>query len=83
MHLLYVEVDGFKSYAVRTLIGPFDAKFNAITGLNGSGKFLPPHNYILPKKKLTHIYTINLFYYMLKLQQHKVNPTFLMQYVSF
>lgn len=31
-------VDGFKSYAQRTEIGPFDPKFNAITGLNGSGK---------------------------------------------
>ena len=31
-------IDGFKSYAQRTEIGPFDSQFNAITGLNGSGK---------------------------------------------
>lgn len=31
-------VDGFKSYAVRTHITGWDASFNAITGLNGSGK---------------------------------------------
>ena len=31
-------IDGFKSYASRTVVGKFDSKFNAITGLNGSGK---------------------------------------------
>jgi structural maintenance of chromosome 2 len=46
-------LDGFKSYvyrivslhacfnyrySVRTVLGPFDRQFNAITGLNGSGK---------------------------------------------
>jgi AAA15 family ATPase/GTPase len=31
-------VDGFKSYAQRTEINGFDPLFNAITGLNGSGK---------------------------------------------
>jgi structural maintenance of chromosome 2 len=31
-------IDGFKSYASRTIVGKFDPKFNAITGLNGSGK---------------------------------------------
>jgi structural maintenance of chromosome 2 len=31
-------VDGFKSYSTRTNVGPFDKQFNAITGLNGSGK---------------------------------------------
>ena len=29
---------GFKSYAVRTVISGWDATFNSITGLNGSGK---------------------------------------------
>src|SRR5277367_1963142 len=29
---------GFKSYAVRTAISGWDPTFNAITGLNGSGK---------------------------------------------
>lgn len=31
-------LDGFKSYAQRTVISGFDPEFNAITGLNGSGK---------------------------------------------
>ncbi|KAL6949037.1 hypothetical protein ACO0QE_001525 [Hanseniaspora vineae] len=31
-------VDGFKSYATRTVISHWDPQFNAITGLNGSGK---------------------------------------------
>lgn len=31
-------IDGFKSYASRTVIGGWDPQFNAITGLNGSGK---------------------------------------------
>ena len=29
---------GFKSYPVRTVISGWDPSFNAITGLNGSGK---------------------------------------------
>ncbi|CAD6891411.1 unnamed protein product [Tilletia controversa] len=31
-------IDGFKSYPVRTTVSGFDPSFNAITGLNGSGK---------------------------------------------
>lgn len=31
-------IDGFKSYSVRTVITNWDPQFNAITGLNGSGK---------------------------------------------
>lgn len=31
-------MDGFKSYSQRTVIAGWDATFNAITGLNGSGK---------------------------------------------
>lgn len=31
-------IDGFKSYSTRTVISGFDKEFNAITGLNGSGK---------------------------------------------
>lgn len=33
-------LDGFKSYPVRTTITGWDASFNAITGLNGSGPYL-------------------------------------------
>jgi len=38
MHIKEIVVDGFKSYAHRTVIAGFDTHFNAITGLNGSGK---------------------------------------------
>ena len=33
-----ISIDGFKSYAQRVTVGKFDEHFNAITGLNGSGK---------------------------------------------
>ncbi len=38
---MYIEeliLEGFKSYATRTVIPGWDPEFNAITGLNGSGK---------------------------------------------
>eukprot|EP00535_Pseudo-nitzschia_heimii_P004083 CAMPEP_0197182380 /NCGR_PEP_ID=MMETSP1423-20130617/6356_1 /TAXON_ID=476441 /ORGANISM="Pseudo-nitzschia heimii, Strain UNC1101" /LENGTH=1216 /DNA_ID=CAMNT_0042632793 /DNA_START=34 /DNA_END=3684 /DNA_ORIENTATION=+ len=38
MHIKEVVIDGFKSYARRTVVENFDSHFNAITGLNGSGK---------------------------------------------
>ncbi len=38
MFLKEVIIDGFKSYASRTVVSGFDPAFNAITGLNGSGK---------------------------------------------
>ncbi|KAJ9669729.1 Structural maintenance of chromosomes protein 2 [Coniosporium apollinis] len=38
MRIVEVVIDGFKSYAVRTVISGWDATFNSITGLNGSGK---------------------------------------------
>ncbi|KAF2877663.1 RecF/RecN/SMC N terminal domain-containing protein [Massariosphaeria phaeospora] len=38
MKVVEVVIDGFKSYAVRTVISGWDESFNSITGLNGSGK---------------------------------------------
>lgn len=38
MFIEQLVLEGFKSYAQRTVVGPFDASFNAITGFNGSGK---------------------------------------------
>jgi structural maintenance of chromosome 2 len=38
MYIKEIVVEGFKSYAQRTVIGQFDPEFNAITGENGSGK---------------------------------------------
>ncbi|KAF2278631.1 RecF/RecN/SMC N terminal domain-containing protein [Westerdykella ornata] len=38
MHVIELVIDGYKSYAVRTVISGWDPAFNAITGFNGSGK---------------------------------------------
>lgn len=38
MYIEEIILEGFKSYATRTVIPAWDPKFNAITGLNGSGK---------------------------------------------
>ena len=38
MHVKSVVIDGFKSYGNRVEINGFDPQFNAITGLNGTGK---------------------------------------------
>ena len=38
MFIKEIVIDGFKSYAQRTVISGWDPTFNAITGLNGSGK---------------------------------------------
>ncbi|KAL4996974.1 hypothetical protein BDV10DRAFT_99600 [Aspergillus recurvatus] len=38
MRITEIIIDGFKSYAVRTVISGWDESFNSITGLNGSGK---------------------------------------------
>jgi structural maintenance of chromosome 2 len=39
MFVQEIILEGFKSYASRTVIGKWDPTFNAITGLNGSGLF--------------------------------------------
>ncbi|KAL5438563.1 hypothetical protein PMIN07_003874 [Paraphaeosphaeria minitans] len=38
MKIVELVIDGYKSYATRTVIRDWDSSFNAITGLNGSGK---------------------------------------------
>lgn len=38
MHIEELILEGFKSYATRTVISGWDPEFNAITGLNGTGK---------------------------------------------
>ena len=38
MYIHEIIIDGFKSYANRTVVSGFDPHFNAITGLNGTGK---------------------------------------------
>lgn len=38
MFIKSITIDGFKSYGTKTVVDGFDKTFNAITGLNGSGK---------------------------------------------
>ncbi|KIX02639.1 uncharacterized protein Z518_08581 [Rhinocladiella mackenziei CBS 650.93] len=38
MKIIELVIDGFKSYSQRTVISGWDQSFNAVTGLNGSGK---------------------------------------------
>lgn len=38
MYIQSVDINGFKSYAQQVSLTAFDKSFNAITGLNGSGK---------------------------------------------
>jgi len=38
MYIQEITIEGFKSYAQRVVLPNFDPTFNAITGLNGTGK---------------------------------------------
>ncbi|KAJ8305459.1 hypothetical protein KUTeg_016004 [Tegillarca granosa] len=62
MHIKSIIIDGFKSYAQRTEIHGFDPLFNAITGLNGSGKsnILDSICFLLGITNLTHVRATNL-----------------------
>lgn len=55
-------IDGFKSYGQRTEIDGFDHEFNAITGLNGSGKsnILDAICFLLGITNLSHVRATNL-----------------------
>lgn len=62
MHIKSMVIDGFKSYAQRTEIYGFDNLFNAITGLNGSGKsnILDSICFLLGITNLSHVRATNL-----------------------
>ena len=57
MYIKSMVIDGFKSYGQRTEIQGFDLAFNAITGLNGSGKsnILDAICFLLGITNLTHV----------------------------
>ncbi|TPX71866.1 hypothetical protein SpCBS45565_g00860 [Spizellomyces sp. 'palustris'] len=62
---MYIEeliIEGFKSYATRTIISGWDREFNAITGLNGSGKsnILDSICFVLGISTLSHVRANNL-----------------------
>lgn len=62
MYIKEIIIDGFKSYAQRTVISGFDPQFNAITGLNGSGKsnILDSICFVLGITNLSHVRAHNL-----------------------
>jgi structural maintenance of chromosome 2 len=62
MYIEEVIIDGFKSYATRTVVSGFDPCFNAITGLNGSGKsnILDSICFVLGISNLSHVRVGNL-----------------------
>jgi len=62
MYIIEIVLDGFKSYAHRTVISTFDRQFNAITGLNGSGKsnILDAICFVLGIQTLSHVRVSNL-----------------------
>ena len=69
MYLEELIIEGFKSYVSRTHITGWDPEFNAITGLNGSGKsnVLDAICFVLGITNLSHVIYIhiyiNLFFY--------------------
>lgn len=66
MRIKKIEIDGFKSYAQRQVVDGFDAQFNAITGLNGSGKsnILDAICFVLGITNLNQVITfISIIYY--------------------
>jgi len=75
MHIKEIVVDGFKSYAHRTVIAGFDPHFNAITGLNGSGKsnILDSICFVLGITNLSHVRAGNLSELVYKQGQAGVN----------
>ena len=62
MHIIEIILDGFKSYPVRTSISNLDPQFNAITGLNGSGKsnIIDAICFLLGISSLQHVRVSNL-----------------------
>ncbi len=76
MYIEEVCIDGFKSYAKRTVVPGFDPLFNAITGLNGSGKsnILDSICFVLGISNLTHVRT--------RSSEHDDDDVFLILFVS-
>ena len=72
MYIKQVVIDGFKSYATRTTISGFDPQFNAITGLNGSGKsnILDSICFLLGISNLTQV-NVNFLPYTLVVEEYK------------
>lgn len=68
MHIKEIIIEGFKSYASRTVIKGFDPQFNAITGLNGSGKsnILDAILFVIGLSQLSLVLSLKSFRFLLK-----------------
>jgi len=75
MHIKEIIIDGFKSYSVRTTVSVLDQQFNAITGLNGSGKsnILDAICFVLGISTLSHVRASNLNELIFKYGQAGIN----------
>ncbi|GAA5823463.1 hypothetical protein JCM5353_002156 [Sporobolomyces roseus] len=75
MRVTELILDGFKSYPVRTSIAGWDSSFNAITGLNGSGKsnILDSICFVLGITNMTTVRAQNLLDLIYKRGQAGVN----------
>lgn len=75
MYIKEIIIDGFKSYAQRTVVSGFDPQFNAITGLNGSGKsnILDAICFVLGITNLTQVRAGSLQELIYKMGQAGVN----------
>lgn len=64
-------MDGFKSYGNRVEVTGFDPEFNAITGLNGTGKsnILDSICFVLG---ITNLSNVSFHYYKLSRQNYPV-----------
>uniref|UniRef100_A0AAG5DIY0 Structural maintenance of chromosomes protein n=1 Tax=Anopheles atroparvus TaxID=41427 RepID=A0AAG5DIY0_ANOAO len=62
MYIKSIIIDGFKSYGRRTEVQGFDPEFNAITGLNGTGKsnILDSICFVLGISNLVHVRATSL-----------------------
>ncbi|XP_055592963.1 structural maintenance of chromosomes protein 2 [Uranotaenia lowii] len=62
MYIKSIIIDGFKSYGKRTEVSGFDPEFNAITGLNGTGKsnILDSICFVLGISNLVHVRATSL-----------------------
>ena len=78
MWLKQLVLDGFKSYATRTVISGWDPHFNAITGLNGSGKsnILDAICFVLGITNLTQVRVQNLQQLVYKEGQARVTKCY-------
>ena len=62
MHIIEIIIDGFKSYQQKTHLTQLDTSFNAVTGLNGSGKsnIMDAICFVLGIQTLAHVRVTNL-----------------------